>query len=109
MHCAANRAFWVGFESLHNGDFNAVKDLATLCVADDASLHCMSSGAVNSVPPVDRGDGYVASKWAAESCLYKAANLGLTRQIHHPQSDLTDEKSSGPGVIEFQDDLRCCA
>jgi hybrid polyketide synthase/nonribosomal peptide synthetase ACE1 len=105
LHCAANRSFWDGFESLRNVNFDAVKDLARLCVANDATLHFMSSGAVNGVPPVDGSDGYIASKWAAEKFLNKAASLGLRVQIHRPMSVLTGGQISGPSAAEVQDDL----
>jgi hybrid polyketide synthase/nonribosomal peptide synthetase ACE1 len=105
LHSAANRSFWDGFESLRSVNFDAVKDLARLCVANDATLHFMSSGAVDGVPPVDGSDGYIASKWAAEQFLNKAAHLGLKIQIHRPKSVLTGEQTSAPGTIAVQDDL----
>jgi hybrid polyketide synthase/nonribosomal peptide synthetase ACE1 len=105
LHCVANCAFWDGFESLRNVDFDAVKDLVKLCVANDATLHFMSSGAVDRVPPVDGSDGYIASKWAAENLLNQAAILGLKMQIHRPVSVLTDERTSGPGAVAVKDDL----
>jgi hybrid polyketide synthase/nonribosomal peptide synthetase ACE1 len=111
LHCAANRSFWDGFETLRKVNFDALKDFAKLCAANDAALHFMSSGAVSvyddTTPPTDGSDGYVASKWAAEKFLSNAANLGLTVQVHRPTSQLTDNLISDfPGKAErIQDDL----
>ncbi|CAO2648218.1 Nn.00g074850.m01.CDS01 [Neocucurbitaria sp. VM-36] len=98
MHCAANRSFWDGFEALRKVNFDAVKDLTRLCVANDATIHFMSSGSVNiysdATPPSDGSDGYTASKWAAERFLDNAASLGLKRQIHRPLSVATESQPS---------------
>nr|A0A2Z5XAL7.1 RecName: Full=Hybrid PKS-NRPS synthetase phm1; Short=PKS-NRPS phm1; AltName: Full=Phomasetin biosynthesis cluster protein 1 [Pyrenochaetopsis sp.]BBC43184.1 PKS-NRPS hybrid [Pyrenochaetopsis sp.] len=97
FHCAANRSFWDGFESLRHVNFDAAKELARLCVANDAVLHFMSSGAVSKYndisPPTDGSDGYIASKWAAEEFLRRVAKFGLRVQVHRPLA-LPSEKVS---------------
>ncbi|KAJ8132306.1 hypothetical protein O1611_g1320 [Lasiodiplodia mahajangana] len=99
MNCAANRSFWDGYEALRPVNFDAVKELAKLCIPNGASLHFISSGAVNiydsSSPPTDGSDGYVASKWASEKFLHKvASSVGLQVHIHRPLSIASDEEAS---------------
>jgi len=89
VNCAANRSFWDSYESLRPVNVDAVKELARLCLANNASLHMLSSGAVqiydSTTPPTDGSDGYVASKWAAETFLRKAAaEKGLQVYLHRP-------------------------
>ncbi|KAH8162417.1 hypothetical protein CIB48_g5830 [Xylaria polymorpha] len=91
VNCAADRSFWDGYEALRSVNFDAAKELSNLCVPNGASLHFVSSGAVqiyeDSAPPTDGSDGYVATKWAAEKFLHKAASsLGLQVHIHRPVS-----------------------
>lgn len=96
LHCAANRSFWDGYQALRAVNFDAVKELLGLCIPNDAALHFISSGAVglysNSAPPVDGSDGYIASKWAAERLLSKAASLGVKVYIHRPMSLALERK-----------------
>ncbi|PVI02593.1 putative equisetin synthetase [Periconia macrospinosa] len=98
MHCAANRSFWDDFQALRKVNFDAVKDLTRLCVANDATLHFISSGSVHiygdAAPPSDGSDGYIASKWAAERFLHNAARCGLKAQIHRPLSVVTEGQTS---------------
>ena len=89
VNCAANRSFWDGYETLRPVNVNAVKELARLCLVNNASFHMLSSGAVQiyngAAPPADGSDGYVASKWAAETFLRKTAmSLGLQVYLHRP-------------------------
>ncbi|KAI0102477.1 putative equisetin synthetase [Nemania sp. FL0031] len=113
INCAANRSFWDGFEALRPVNFDAVKELAELCIPNGASLHFVSSGAVHiyddSSPPADGSDGYVASKWAAEKFLHKAASsIGLQVHIHRPLSVANDNKASIRNVSikeEIQEEL----
>nr|A0A089FSA4.1 RecName: Full=Hybrid PKS-NRPS synthetase prlS; AltName: Full=Pyrrolocin biosynthesis protein S [fungal sp. NRRL 50135]AIP87510.1 pyrrolocin synthetase [fungal sp. NRRL 50135] len=117
VDCAANRSFWDGYETLRTVNLDAVKELARLCVTNGASLHFVSSGAVqayeNSAPPTDGSDGYVASKWAAETFLRRAAeSLGLQVHIHRPLGsadvgapDSTPDRKNPSTKDEIQRDL----
>ncbi|KAK3935596.1 hypothetical protein QBC46DRAFT_462003 [Diplogelasinospora grovesii] len=88
VHCAANRSFFDSYETLRPVNVDSVKDFARLALSNDAPFHFISSGAVQvyegAAPPTDGSDGYVASKWAAETFLRKAARLGLRVHLHRP-------------------------
>ncbi|KAF2471756.1 putative equisetin synthetase [Lindgomyces ingoldianus] len=106
INCAANRSFWDGYEAMRPVNFNAVKELTRLCLSNNASFHMLSSGAVeiydDAAPPTDGSDGYVASKWAAEAFLRKAAtNLSLPVYLHRPLP--TPANGSGkPSTVSSQ-------
>ncbi|KAK4155866.1 polyketide synthase [Chaetomidium leptoderma] len=89
VHCAADRSFFETYEALQAVNVNSVKELARFALlAGGAPIHFVSSGAVaeydGAAPPTDGTDGYVASKWAAETFLRKVAPLGLRAYLHRP-------------------------
>lgn len=103
VNCAANRSFWDSYETLRPVNVDVVKELSRLCLPNQASLHTLSSGAVRFVDdangPADGSDGYVASKWAAETFLRKAAaDLGLQVYLHRPSPTTTGHHGDGPRV-----------
>ena len=103
LHCAANRNFWDGYEVLRPVNVDSVKTLARLALLNSSKLHVLSSGAVevygegskDTQPSTDGYDGYVASKWAAEQYLNKAAQeLGLNVTVHRPEATKVGGRSS---------------
>ena len=101
VDCAADRAFWDYYEALKSVNVDAVKSLLRLLagvrggggnvLTATPSFHFLSSGAVSldkgSEPDPDGADGYVASKWAAETFLQRASqclNGAVQINIHRP-------------------------
>jgi hybrid polyketide synthase/nonribosomal peptide synthetase ACE1 len=91
IHCAANRSFWDRYEVLRADNLDSVKELTRLAAHRAIPLHFISSGAVKSYngaatkPPLDGSDGYVSTKWAAETFLRRAtAALNIPISIHRP-------------------------
>lgn len=109
VHCAADRSFFENYESLQAVNVNSVKELARFALlAGGAPLHFVSSGAVTeyegATPPTDGTDGYVASKWAAETFLRKAAPLGLRSYLHRPLPlPSTEETADGTSATGQED------
>ncbi len=96
VHCAADRAFFENYHGLRAVNVNSVKELARIALlAGGVPLHFLSSGAVakydGTAPPCDGTDGYVASKWAAETFLRRVAPLGLRAYLHRPQPLLVED------------------
>ncbi|KAJ5660072.1 equisetin synthetase [Penicillium longicatenatum] len=106
IHCAANRSFFDSYETLRPVNVDSVKELARVAMINNAPLHLFSSGSVQiydgAAPPTDGSDGYVASKWVAETFLRKAARLGLQVYLHRP---LAIPAGKAPGGISSQDIL----
>ncbi|KZF23885.1 putative equisetin synthetase [Xylona heveae TC161] len=108
VHCAANRSFFDSYETLRPVNVESVKELARLALTNNALFHIVTSGAVQvydgAAPRTDGSDGYVASKWAAETFLRKAARLGLQVNLHRPLPASEDEKASSdvtaPAVLD---------
>jgi hybrid polyketide synthase / nonribosomal peptide synthetase ACE1 len=107
LHCAANRNFWDGYEVLRPVNVDSVKTLARLALLNSSKLHVLSSGAVevygegnkDTQPSTDGSDGYVASKWAAERYLSKAAQeLGLNVTVHRPEATKVGSSGSSGSV-----------
>lgn len=89
INCAAIRSFWDNYDALRPVNVDAVKELARFCIPNNAAFHMLSSGAVQvyegTEPETDGSDGYVASKWAAETFLQNAnKSLGLQIHLHRP-------------------------
>lgn len=121
VHCGAKRSFWDNYEPLREVNVNSTKELIGLAALRRIPIHFMSSGAVldldpfsasstssssetsaiNVRPPRDGSNGYVASKWASETCLQNAATvLGIPVSIYRftpsrgpnaPHLDILDE------------------
>ncbi|KAK7973541.1 Acyl transferase/acyl hydrolase/lysophospholipase [Apiospora saccharicola] len=105
IHCAGNRSFWDRYEVLRPDNYGSVRELARMAVAHGGlPLHFLSSGAVaaydddddgnkdegtlgrrTALPPRDGSDGYVSTKWAAETFLRNLAKATRTPvYIHRP-------------------------
>lgn len=101
VHSAADRSFWDNYETLRATNVSPVKDLITLALPRKIPIHFISSGRVlqygSEPPPTDGSNGYVASKWAAEKLLSRAATeLGLPVSIHRPLATTTECSASPP-------------
>jgi hybrid polyketide synthase/nonribosomal peptide synthetase ACE1 len=94
LHCAADRNFWDGYGALKPVNVDAAQALAKLALRKGASLHVLSSGALEDyeaddanqgLPRPDPAHGYVASKWVAERYLAEASRrVGLEVTAHRP-------------------------
>ncbi|KAL8400946.1 hypothetical protein RB594_001102 [Gaeumannomyces avenae] len=112
VHCAANRSFWDRYETLRADNLSSVKELARLAAPRSVPLHILSSGAVATydgpagvtTPPTDGSDGYVATKWAAETFLRRlAAATNLPVHSHRPTGDgapVVDEAGAAAPLLE---------
>ncbi|KAI1414159.1 putative equisetin synthetase [Hypoxylon sp. FL1857] len=114
LHCAANRNFWDAYEILRPVNVGSIKALARLALLNHSKLHFLSSGTVavygenskDKQPPADGSDGYVASKWAAERYLSKAAQeLGLSVTVHRPEAIKTSPPDGNDSVAAVAQDL----
>ncbi|CAJ0553155.1 Ff.00g116670.m01.CDS01 [Fusarium sp. VM40] len=106
LHVGANRAFWDDYEVLRPVNLESVKELAMIALPRRVPVHFFSSGSkriysgkreghdiynveqvdeYRSTPPQDGTDGYVASKWAAETFLLRVAEkFQLPVTLHTP-------------------------
>lgn len=89
VHLAADRAVTEKYAKLRAANLHGVHEMTRLALlAGGVPLHFVSSGAVSdysnghALPPTDGTDGYVASKWAAETFLRNAAPLGVKAYVH---------------------------
>ena len=101
VHSAANRSFWDNYETLRATNVTPVKDLIALALPRKIPIHFISSGSVlqygSEPPPTDGSNGYVATKWAAEKLLSRAATeLGLPVSIHRPLATPIEGSASPP-------------
>lgn len=110
VHCAANRSFFDSYGTVRAVNVGSVKDLARLALANNARFHMISSGAVQAyegaAPPTDGSDGYVASKWATETFLRRAARVGLQVCLHRPFPAGNENATSPAKDISAQAVLR---
>jgi hybrid polyketide synthase/nonribosomal peptide synthetase ACE1 len=106
LHVGANRAFWDDYEVLRPVNLESVKELAMIALPRRVPVHFFSSGSkriysgkredhdiynvepvdeCRCTPPQDGTDGYVASKWAAETfLLHVAETFQLPVTLHTP-------------------------
>ncbi|KAI1341807.1 hypothetical protein F5Y15DRAFT_431006 [Xylariaceae sp. FL0016] len=87
LHMGAARSFWDSYHVLRRTNVTATQELVRLATARRVPIHYTSSAATTPdasyVPPSDGSDGYVASKWASDRVLDRAAEtLGLPVTIH---------------------------
>lgn len=104
VHSGANRSFFDYFQLLKGSNYTSTRSLVRLAATRKIPVHFISSGGVLNLdadesgdndavthaattvqaqPPRDGSEGYVASKWASEKHLEKAAaQLGLPVTIH---------------------------
>lgn len=99
MHCGARRSFWDSYHQLKAVNFTSTIELVKLAAPRRVPIHFLSSSGVMLLnneasgnaslsvssfpPPRDGEEGYVASKWASETYLEKAAtDLGIPVTIH---------------------------
>lgn len=98
IHSGANRSFWDSYHTLRGANLVSTKTMIQMAAHRRIPLHFISSGglvskperdgeivaAAGSVtgqgsPPADGSNGYIASKWASEVSLERAA-----RDLHVP-------------------------
>ena len=105
IHSGANRSFWDNYETLRATNVTPLLELIKLALPRKAPIHFVSSGGVleydSRQPPMDGSNGYVASKWAAEKLLSKAAaTLGIPSYIHRPLAATNSSKSAPSQVLD---------
>ena len=103
IHSGANRSFWDNYETLRATNVSPLLELIKLALPNKVPIHFVSSGGVleydSKTPPIDGSNGYVASKWAAEQLLSKAAaTLGIPAFIHRPLA-ATESAISTPSQV----------
>jgi hybrid polyketide synthase/nonribosomal peptide synthetase ACE1 len=106
LHVGANRAFWDDYEVLRPVNVDSVKELAMIALPRRVPVHFFSFGSkriysgkredqenynvepvdeCHCTPPQDGTDGYVASKWAAETfLLHVVERFQLPVILHTP-------------------------
>ena len=105
IHSGANRSFWDHYETLRATNVTPLLELIKLALPNRIPIHFVSSGGVleydSQQPPRDGSNGYVASKWAAEKLLSKAAAiLGIPSYIHRPLAATELSISTSSQVLE---------
>ena len=117
LHLGAVRSFWDNYQVLRPTNVSSTKQLIKLAALRRIPIHYTSSAGVVPAgtststaasvaahpPPVDGSNGYVASRWASERSLEKAAaTLGVPVSIHRftPVVD-GSRKSIKPVLEEF--------
>ena len=103
IHSGANRSFWDNYETLRATNVTPLLELIKLALPNRTPIHFVSSGGVleygSEAPPTDGSNGYVASKWAAEKLLTKAATtLEIPAYIHRPLA-ATESATSTPSHV----------
>lgn len=108
IHSGAQRSFWEYYQLLRKANVSSTKEIVKMAAPRKIPIHFISSGGVlklgESSPPTDGSDGYVASKWASERVLEKAAKaFGMPVVIHRtlPASDTSGLTS--PVLEQFLD------
>ncbi|KAM0276945.1 hypothetical protein ACHAQH_006230 [Verticillium albo-atrum] len=124
IHCGARRSFWDSYYQLKAVNFDSTKELVSLAAPRRIPIHFLSSSGVLLLagtpspdsnlsvasfnPPTDGSEGYVASKWASEAYLEKAADqLGIPVTIHRFTPD-TKAADLELGHQALEDLLNCC-
>ena len=118
MHSGATHSLWDNYHVLRPANVSSTKQLIKLAAPRRIPIHYISSAAVvpaadtdkrtgasvaEHPPPVDGSDGYVASRWASERSLEKAAAvLGVPVSIHRfTPAEKVSSKSTTPVLEEF--------
>jgi hybrid polyketide synthase/nonribosomal peptide synthetase ACE1 len=123
VHSGANRAFWDYYDNLRGPNVNSTKALVDLAASRRTPIHFISSGGVHLIrdssdtrlypsesvaafpPPSDGSNGYIASKWASEVYLEKAAKeLHIPVSIHRFVPAVAGEENEPP--VELLEELR---
>lgn len=97
IHCAAVRSFFESYRVLRKANVCSTAELIQLAGARRVPIHFMSSGGVlpdnrvvssatlsaaEYVPLGNGGEGYIASKWASERMLERAATAARHLPVH---------------------------
>jgi len=118
LHLGAVRSFWDSYQVLRPTNVSSTQCLVSLAARRQASIHYMSSLAVLPTnvalseekaisaaaypPPTDGSNGYVATRWASERILERAAQeLGINVCIHRFTPSPSPEESSAYGLQEL--------
>lgn len=102
IHNGADVSFLKSYHSLRAANLQSTRQLACLALKRSIPLHFVSTGGVSQLaqvealppqsvshftPPLDGSNGYVASKWAAETYLEACASqFNLPSTIHRPSN-----------------------
>lgn len=114
VHSGANRSFWDYYQALRGPNLASTKTLVKMAALRRTPLHFISSGGLipasgdgqdtpcsvtgHGDPPVDGSNGYLASKWASEAYLERAArDVGLPVYIHRV-TGVPAQDDSSPSV-----------
>ena len=103
IHSGANRSFWDNYDTLRATNVTPLLELIKSALPNKVPIHFVSSGEVlafgSKPPPTNGSNGYVASKWAAEKLLSKAAaTLGIPTYIHRPLA-ATESATNSPSEV----------
>ena len=125
IHCGARRSFWDSYHQLKAVNFTSTQELVKLAAPRRIPIHFLSSSGVMLLngdvsgnrplsvssfpPPRDGGEGYVASKWASEAYLEKAAtHLGIPVTIHRFGVQMDESKrAKGNDSVVLRGLLAC--
>ena len=116
LHSGAVHSFWDNYNLLRLSNVFSTKEIIKLAAPRRIPIHYISSAGVVPTsaltstaasaaayaPPVDGSNGYVASRWASEQSLEKAAAaLGIPVSIHRFTPAEKGLKATTPVLDEF--------
>ena len=119
LHLGAIRSFWDNYHLLRPNNVTPTKQLIKMAAARHIPIHYTSTAGVvpgdsagsaaasvaDHPPATDGSNGYVASRWASEQVLERAAStLGVPTTIHRFVSATTPStESTEPALSHFAD------
>lgn len=122
LHMGAVRSFWDNYHVLRPSNVGSMKELVKLAAPCRVPIHYISTvgvlprdmdgssagSAAAHTPPQDGSDGYVASKWAGERILERAAaELGIPSHVYRflpaSQQQDADKQRLFDAFIRFVD------
>ena len=120
LHMGAVRSFWDNYHVLRPSNVNPTKELVKLAGPRGIPIHYISTASVlpreqetvatsaaANVPAADGANGYVATRWASERILERAAEkLGLPISVHRFVPSAQKQSSSGPTKQELDEFVR---
>jgi hybrid polyketide synthase/nonribosomal peptide synthetase ACE1 len=118
IHSGADRSFWDTYHTLRGANLVSTKTMIQMAARRHLPLHFISSGGLvpklahdgvtgaaagpvtgQGSPPADGSNGYIASKWASEATLERAArDLDVPVRIHR----VTGADSTMPEALAAQ-------
>ena len=120
LHMGAVRSFWDNYHVLRSSNVKPTKELVKLAGSRGIPIHYISTAsvlpreqetvatsAVANVPAADGANSYVATRWASERILERAAEtLGLPTLVHRFVPSAQEQSSCGPAKQELDEFVR---